>query len=165
LAGCAGVKQDRAQRVFATQERAEALYQQRDFARALPEYQALVKALPDSPHGWLRLGNCHAQLEHYREAVLAYQRAIALDNSFSSAWINLAYVQSHILSQTVAAMYQQVSPQDPRAQRVQRLVDGVLAPFAESAPARPALEPEAPINSAPAERVDSAPQAESEVAR
>lgn len=142
LVGCAAVKPDRAKRVFAMQERAETLYQQRDFARALPEYQALVKALPDSTHGWLRLGNCHAQLKHYREAVLAYQRAIGLDHSFSSAWINLAYVQSQILSQTVAAMYRQVPQDDPRAQRVQRLVDGVLAPFAEQQQEPPALKSE-----------------------
>ncbi|MDO3386260.1 tetratricopeptide repeat protein [Gilvimarinus sp. SDUM040013] len=129
LTACAGVAPDKAKQVFDTQARAEAWYQQGQYSKALPEYQSLVADLPESKHSWLRLGNCYAQLGDYNLAVGAYQMAISLDPEFASAWINMSYVQSQILTQTVADMYANVPKNDPQIVRVQRLVDAVLEPF------------------------------------
>lgn len=129
LSACASTGQDRAQKVFSMQEDAERYYQQGDFSKAMQGYQQLVAELPGNTQGWLRLGNCHAQLGNYNQAVSAYQEALKLDPKFSNAWINLTYVQAQQLSQTVAAMYEQVPRSDPQAQRVQQLVDAVLKPF------------------------------------
>ncbi|MBU2885277.1 tetratricopeptide repeat protein [Gilvimarinus agarilyticus] len=129
LCGCVSVGDDKAKAVFELQESAERLYQQGEFSHALPKYRRLVEQLPLSTRSWLRLGNCHAQMGAYSDAVLAYQTALAIDETYASAWINLAYVQSQILSQTVASMYEQVPKTDPKAQRVQKIVDAVLEPF------------------------------------
>ncbi|MDO3380689.1 tetratricopeptide repeat protein [Gilvimarinus algae] len=137
LTACASQKHS-AEEVFATQEQAEQLYQQGDYSRALAAYREVTEALPSHTHSWLRLGNCHARLGNYPAAVAAYERALTEDPDFASAWINLTYVQAQILAQTVAQMYDRVPKTDPRAQRVQKLVDSVLTPFhnaqADSAP-------------------------------
>ncbi|MDO6748341.1 tetratricopeptide repeat protein [Gilvimarinus sp. 1_MG-2023] len=129
LSGCANMGGDKAKAVFALQESAELAYQAGQFNEALLQYQQLVEQLPLSLHSWLRLGNCHAQLGAYSNAVSAYQTALAIDDTYSNAWINMAYVQSQILSQTVTNMYENVPKSDPQAQRVQKIVDAALQPF------------------------------------
>lgn len=152
LASCATVGKDQAKVVFELQEAAEISYRQGHYEEALSQYQKLVRHLPLSLHAWLRLGNCHARLGAYNEAVSAYQTALAIDDTYANAWINLAYVQSQILSQTVANMYQRVSPTDPQAERVRRLVETVLKPFAADQEANPESQtPQLPPESHPVE--------------
>lgn len=131
LCACS-TQQQSAEVVFASQERAERLYQQGDYSQALTEYRKVLDALPEHTHSWLRLGNCLAQLGRYPEAVSAYEQALLLQPDFSSAWINLSYVQAQILARTVAEMHEQVPKSDPQIERVQELVDSVLAPFGQA---------------------------------
>lgn len=134
--GCASVAQDdKAKVVIELQEKAGQHYAQGDYPAALKEYLQLVEYIPLSAQSWLRLGNCQAQLGAYDDAVVSYRTALAIDEKYSGAWINLTYVQAQILSQTVADMYEQVPKSDPQAQRVQRLVDTVLEPFKPAADA------------------------------
>ncbi|WP_049724072.1 tetratricopeptide repeat protein [Gilvimarinus polysaccharolyticus] len=128
LSACS-TQQYSAEDVFANQERAERFYQQSNYQPALTEYRKVIEALPLHIHSWLRVGNCLAQLGRYPEAVAAYERALRIDPQFTSAWINLSYVQAQILTQTVASMHEQVPKTDPQIERVQVLVNSVLTPF------------------------------------
>ncbi|UTF59448.1 tetratricopeptide repeat protein [Gilvimarinus sp. DA14] len=146
-------QQQSAEAVFASQERAERYYQQGNYNQALTEYRSVLDALPEHTHSWLRMGNCFAQLGRYPEAVSAYEQALLLQPDFASAWINLSYVQAQILARTVAEMYEQVPKTDPQIERVQELVDSVLAPFGR-AQSNSAASPAAEQGNTPLEFTD-----------
>lgn len=119
------------QSIISQRAEAEAFYQAGDYESALPAYQKLIKRMPDLAESWLRLGNCHSRLGDYPKAISAYKSALIKNPSYVKAWYNLSYVQAQVLASSVVEMYQRVPKDDPEAQNIQRLVEGVLAPFGE----------------------------------
>lgn len=61
--------------VLAVGQPADSLFQAGDFAGAAQAYAARLKAHPDDARGWFRLGMAHHQQAHYREALLAWEKA------------------------------------------------------------------------------------------
>lgn len=65
-----------------------ALYRGERFAEALDQFTRL-----DTASAWFARGNALSHLEHYEEAVAAYERALALRPDFAAAAANLDYLQ------------------------------------------------------------------------
>ncbi len=71
---------------------AESYVQQGKRANAVEIYQALTRLHPTDAQAWLRLGVLHLKLEKFKEAVNAFERAIAADENAVDAYNNLAWL-------------------------------------------------------------------------
>lgn len=83
-------------------QNAEALYQQGKNAQALEAFSALVEKYPRNAYFWFRLGNALARDHSFRDAIGAYDSAIALDPSdgrfyFNQSLMHLALAKSGLI--------------------------------------------------------------------
>lgn len=117
LAGCAahGTLPEATQGTDVARQAREAhqAYTHGDMQRAADLYEALVQAAPDDADAWFHLGNARFRLQRQDEAVVAYDRAIALKPDHARALYNLGVVR---LKQAQSAMIdsaQAGKPGDP----------------------------------------------------
>jgi cytochrome c-type biogenesis protein CcmH/NrfG len=82
-------------------QEADRAYASGDIRRAADLYASIVQRVPEDADAWFRLGNAQFRLQRPDEAVVAYQRAIAIRPDHARALYNLAVVR---LKQAQAAM-------------------------------------------------------------
>lgn len=70
---------------------ADLAYQVENWQQAAALYQKLSQSGPNRQLALFRLGNSHAQLDQYQQAIKAYQNALAISD-YSAARHNLALV-------------------------------------------------------------------------
>ena len=95
LAGCAASPSE-TQRLFLS---ANAKYESGDYSGALAAYQALVAAGTERGNLYFNLANCYYKLGRLAEAVLYYERALALQPRDEDAKYNLAFTRSQTIDE------------------------------------------------------------------
>src|SRR5438105_5412981 len=93
-------------------------------AEAAPKSQVAVllekvKAEPDNAILWNDLGAAYGQHSEWKNAVLAFKKAVSIKKDYAHAWYNLglAYEKAHVLGKAVEAYKQatQTQPEFPEA--------------------------------------------------
>ena len=67
----------------------------RELGAALELYEGLIREYPDSPKLWNERGVCLHQAGRRAEAIVSYERAVAIDSAYQLAWNNLGVVRAH----------------------------------------------------------------------
>ena len=77
------------------QAMAEVHLLRRELGAALELYEGLIREYPDSPKLWNERGVCLHQAGRRAEAIVSYERAVAIDSAYQLAWNNLGVVRAH----------------------------------------------------------------------
>ncbi len=123
-------------------EAALALEQQGKFAEAEAAWRADLKAHPSRPEPYAHLGLLEARQEHYKEAVLLYRKALAMNPNVPVLRLNLglALFKDGQLREALpefTTLLKNAPPDSPEAQRLTILVGMShygLAEYAEAVP-------------------------------
>ena len=94
-------------------ERADARYASKDYPKALQEYNKLHQNFANDSHVLFRLGNIYYYLGRPKDAILAYEKALAIDKNMSKTWFNLGKVHMQQSAKTWQQMGKYVEHQDP----------------------------------------------------
>lgn len=112
----------------AAMRQAKTFIDAKDFLRARYELEQVAESFQDNPVYWARLGYVQYHLGAYREAVVCYQKSLALDSNQANRYYNLALaheaVQEHL--ESLAALDQALTL-DPDNVKYQQTRDALAA--------------------------------------
>jgi len=74
---------------------AKSFYQEKNYDRALRLYKNLSKLHPDDYRVWNNLGLCHAKLNDYKKATVAFEKAVDVNEKIELIWSNLGKAYYH----------------------------------------------------------------------
>ena len=108
-------------------QNAIAFQQAGQFAEATQEWRAFLKTHPQNAEAYADLGLNESRQEHYKEAIPAYRRALALDPKMTGIRLNLglAYFKSAAMKEAIEAftpLLRSYPPDSPDHLRVATLI-------------------------------------------
>ncbi|MCJ8337764.1 MAG: tetratricopeptide repeat protein [Pseudomonadales bacterium] len=94
-------------------DRADASYLGREYSQALSQYQSIHDDYPQDLHVLFRIGNIYSHLDKPKEAIIAYEKVLAVDTKKSKAWYNLGVSYMQQSAKIWRHMSEQIDPKDP----------------------------------------------------
>ena len=88
---------------------ADTAYDQGDWATALSLYQKGTDADPNLEYLWFRIGNCHAKLGNFNNAVFAYIKVLKIQPNNIKAHHNLASAHMLAAKQSLIALKSRIT--------------------------------------------------------
>jgi tetratricopeptide (TPR) repeat protein len=77
-------------------QQANKAYEQKDYANAITKYQKIADTKPNNAVVYFNLGNTYYKLNNISQAILNYERAVAINPDYTEAEDNLIIAQSRI---------------------------------------------------------------------